>query len=137
MTRPHIRVIGLKEFRASLKEVDQELPKALRIALNKSVEIIVDFAHAHIEVKSGRAKRSVKARSTQTTARVQGGGKKASHYAWLDFGGRVGKDRSIYRPVLKNGRYIYNGYFRNRDRYGELLQESLVDVARQAGIEID
>jgi hypothetical protein len=58
------------------------------------------------------------------------------YYPWLDFGGRVGRSRSVVRPYLKQGRYIYRAYFANRDRFAQLLEDTLVDVARQAGLEV-
>jgi hypothetical protein len=79
----------------------------------------------------------VKARSTQAYSRVSGGGNKAPYYPWLDFGGRVGKNKSIRRPFLKDGRYIYAAFFRGRDRYADVLQDALVKVAEQAGIEVE
>lgn len=136
MSRPRLEVEGLKEFRKALKDLDDDLPKALRMALNKSVEIIVDNAQPDVPSRSGRARSSIKARSTQTTARVSGGGNKAPYYPWLDFGGAVGRRDSVRRPFLKNGRYIYNAYFKHRDEFGEILEGSLIDVAKASGIGI-
>ena len=133
---PRLEVEGLKEFRKALKDMDDDLPKALRMALNKSVEIIVDHAHANIPSRSGRAKSTVKARSTQSTARVSGGGNKAPYYPWLDFGGAVGRANSVRRLFLKRGRYIYNAYFKNRDEFADILADSLIDVAKATGIGI-
>ena len=46
--------------------------------------------------------------------------------------------RGPSRPFLPKGRYIYNAYFRRRDsgEFQDALQDGLVDVARQAGIEV-
>jgi hypothetical protein len=79
----------------------------------------------------------VKAKSTRTAVRVAGGGARVPYYSWLDFGGRVGRGRSVQRPFLRQGRYIYRAYFANRDRFGEMLEDVLVDVARQAGMEVE
>lgn len=136
MTDP-IKITGLAEFSRNLKTLDRELPKALRMAFNAAAEIVVNDARPGIPTKSGKAKASVKARSTQTASRVVGGSARVPYYPWLDFGGRVGKDKSIRRPFLKEGRYIYNAYFRNQKRYAELLETGLLDVIRQAGIEVD
>lgn len=137
MARPGINVEGLKEFNRSLKALDSDLPKALRLALNDAADVIVSEAKPKIPSRSGRAKGTVKARSTRTAARVVGGGNRAPYYPWLDFGGSVGKRHSVKRPFLTNGRYIYDAYFRNRDRFGDQLRDSLIDVARQAGLEVD
>ena len=132
-----IKIEGLAEFSRNLKKLDRELPKALRMAFNAAADIVVQDARPGIPTKSGKAKGSVKARSTQTASRVVGGGTKVPYYPWLDFGGRVGKGKSIRRPFLKEGRYIYNAYFKNQKRYAELLEQGLLDVARQAGGEVD
>lgn len=132
-----IRIDGLNEFRANLKTLDRDLPKALRVAFNAAADIVVADARPRVPSKTGRARASVKARSTQAFSRVSGGGSKAPHYPWLDFGGRVGRNRSVRRPFLKEGRYIYFSYYRNRNRYVEVLEEALLDVAAQAGVEVE
>jgi hypothetical protein len=43
---------------------------------------------------------------------------------------------SVRRPFLKEGRYIYASYFANADEYGKVLEEALLEVARQAGVEV-
>lgn len=132
-----IGIDGLNQFRTNLKALDRELPKALRLAFNEAADIVVQGAKPGIPTRSGKAKASVKAKSTQAFARVSGGGNKAPYYPWLDFGGRVGRDKSIRRPFLKDGRYIYDSYYRNLNRFGEVLEQSLLEVARQAGVEVE
>jgi hypothetical protein len=114
----------------------------MRLALNDAANVIVDDAKPRVPARSGRARASVKARSTQSQSRVVGGGNKAPYYPWLDFGGRVGRGRtgpntgSVHRTFIRNGRYIYNAYFRNRGEYATILEASLVKIARDAGVEI-
>src|SRR4051794_11989815 len=86
-----IKVEGLKEFQRVLKKVDGDLPKALRMAFNKTAQLVVDDAKPRVPVRSGKAASTVKARSTQASARVVSGGDKAPYFPWLDFGGTVGK----------------------------------------------
>lgn len=137
MTGEAIRVTGLREFRANLKKLDNDLPKALRMAFNGAADVVVNDARPRVAKRSGKAAGTVKARSTQTASRVVGGGNKAPYYPWLDFGGRVGRNHSVTRPFLKEGRYIYDAYFDNRTRYGELLEQGLLDVAASAGVVIE
>lgn len=132
-----IKVEGLDAFRKSLKALDSDLPKVLRVAFNRSADIIVNEARPKIPSRSGRARASVKARSSQSAVRIVGGSKRVPYYPWLDFGGRVGRRRSVRRPFLKDGRYIYDSYFRNRERFTGILVDELVDVGKQAGLEID
>lgn len=137
MTAEAIRVDGLAAFTRNLKKLDSDLPKALRIAFNGCAEVVVNDARQGIPTKSGKAKASVKARSTSTASRVVGGSNRVPYYPWLDFGGRVGKGGSVQRPFIKYGRYIYSAYFDNQSRYAGLVEQALLDVARQAGIEVD
>ncbi len=131
-----VQVEGLREFQRALKTLDREHPKALRLALNDAANVIVDVAQPRVPRRRGRAAASVKARSTQKAARVVGGGSRAPYYPWLDFGGSVGRRGSVRRPFLKNGRYIYDAFFRNRDEFVDMLEERIVDVARRAGLEV-
>lgn len=132
-----IKVQGLAEFNRNLRRLDKDLPKALRLAHNEAAQIIVDWAKPKVPRKSGRAAGSVKAKSTRTESRVQGGSKRAPYYPWLEFGGRVGPRRSVHRPFIKEGRYLYPALGANYDKFAELLTEKLIDVAREAGVEVD
>lgn len=134
MTEP-IKVTGLAEFNRNLKRLDANLPKALRLALNDAADVIVSDAKPRIPRRSGKAAGSVRARSTRTKARITGGGARAPYYPWLDFGGRVGRRKSVKRPVLADGRYIYSAYFRRRGEFQEGLEKALLDVVRQAGLD--
>lgn len=133
-----IKVVGLAEFNRSLKRMDAELPKALRVALNQSVDVVVRDAQAQVPRRSGRAAASIRAQSTRTVARVKAGGRRAPYYPWLDFGGAVGRHKSVKRAFLKQGRYIYDAYFKRRDsgEFAEILATTLADVARSAGLEV-
>lgn len=132
-----IKIQGLLEFRRNLRKLDKDLPKALRLANNEAAQIVVDWAQPKVPTKSGRAARSVRAKSTGTQARVEGGGKRVPYYPWLDFGGRVGPKRSVKRPFDKSGRYIFPGYQHNKDQVHDVLVDALINVAREAGVDVD
>ncbi len=133
-----IRIEGLSEFRNNLRAMDRAFPKALRLAFNESADIIVQSARPRVRRKTGRAAGTVKVKSTQSYARVSGGGSKAPYYPWLDFGGHIApRGRNIDRPFIKHGRYIYAAYDDSRGRFVEVMQRALVQVAEQAGIGVD
>lgn len=134
-----INVEGLKEFTKALKAVDKDLPKALRLAFNEASEMVVSDAKPKVDRLTGRAAKSVRKSSTRTKARVSGGSKRVPYYGWLDFGGKSGKDGSVYRPYRTDGRYIYAAYFPLRDsgEFGRVMQDGLLDIARQAGLEME
>jgi hypothetical protein len=138
-----IKIEGFREFRQKLKAMDRDLPKAVRIAFNEAADIVVTDARARVPVLTGAARGSVKAASTQTKARIKGGGSKAPYYPWLDFGGSVGRGRtgrgtgSVHRPYLApHGRYIYNAFFRKRGEFVDAMSDALIKIAREAGLEV-
>lgn len=132
-----IRVVGLREFRRNLKRLNREAPKGIKVASNKAAQIIVEEAKPRVPLgpgKGGHAKSSIKAASTGTAARVQAGGKKYPYYAWLDFGGRVGRGHNTRRPFLKSGRYIWSAYEDKRVEIERVLAEELENVAQANGM---
>jgi hypothetical protein len=136
MPEDPIHVEGLREFSQDLKRLDSDMPKVLRLGLNGVADVVVNEARPRVASRSGKARRSVRAKSTRTAVRVAGGGRRVPYYGWLDYGGRVGRGHAQVRPFIKQGRYIYRSYFANRDRFGQLLEDALVDVARQAGWDV-
>lgn len=132
-----IRVDGLREFSRNLKRLDKDLPKGLRLAGNAAANLVVDEAKPRVPVGPGRgghAKSSLKAASTRTAARVSAGGKRFPYYAWLDFGGRVGPNKSVKRPFLKSGRYIWKAFEDRRVDVENTLKTELVKAAAGAGL---
>jgi hypothetical protein len=134
-----VKIEGLAQFSRDLKKLDSDLPKALRVALNEAADLVVDRARPGIPTRSGKAARSVRKASTRTAVRVRAGGARAPYYPWLDFGGRVGKGRSVVRPFDKHGRYLYAGYFKLKasGEFEQVLTKALLDVVESAGIEVE
>jgi len=131
-----IKVVGLKDRRAALKDIGDGSHKELRRVYNAAGERIATGAQRRVEVgATGKARRSVRMTSTQTRARVSGGGARAKHYPWLDFGGRVGKNRSVSRPFKKEGRYIYREFFDHRREVYADMEEGLAKLVEAAGLE--
>lgn len=135
-TSVKVDIQGLTEVNKALRRMDADLPKAMRMALNDAADLIVSEARPRVAKRSGRARGTMRTQSTRTEARVTAGGSRAPYYPWLDFGGRVGRARSVSRPVLSRGRYIYDAYFRNRDEFRELLVNNIKRVASSAGLEL-
>jgi len=134
-----IRVEGLRQFSRNLRRMDKNLPKALRLAGNAAADIVVAEAKPRVPTGpgiGGHAKSSIKAASTRTQARISAGGKKYPYYPWLDFGGAVGRNRSVRRPFLKSGRYIWKAYDDRQGDVARTLSNELDRVARSAGIEV-
>jgi phage gpG-like protein len=132
-----IQVSGLREFQKALKQMDADLPKQLRVALNEASGVVIDYAGSHMPSRTGRARASLKARSTQREARVGLGGRKAPYAPWLDFGGEGRRrGRPSARPFIKSGRYVYKGLEVKRDEVTEIMSSALTELARTAGLEV-
>lgn len=129
-----IRVDGLKQLVKQIKAIDATVPKAIRVAGNEAAAEVVKDAQSRVPLgpgKGGHAKSSVKAASTQTAVRVKEGGSRYPYMPWLDFGGRVGRNRSVSRPFQRTGRYIWRAYADHKgeiaDKYEDALKGVLVD----------
>lgn len=132
-----IKIDGWAEFNRNVRKLDSELPKMLRLVANEAAGVVVDWAQPKVPSVSGKARKSIKAKSTRTEARVQGGSKQAPYYPWLDFGGRVGRKGSVRREFIKEGRYIYAGLAANNEAVHAALLGGLLRVAASSGIEVD
>jgi hypothetical protein len=137
MTQARIEVQGLREFQAALRKMDASLPKQLRVALNEASDLVVGYARSRMPSDTGRAKASLKARSSQREARVGMGGRKAPYAPWLDFGGKGKHGRPAPRPYIKEGRYVYAGLAANRAEVIDILQRAVTSLAHDAGVEVD
>jgi Bacteriophage HK97-gp10, putative tail-component len=134
-----LKVDGLAQFSRNLRKLDADLPKQLRVALNTAAQQLVDDARPRIPTRTGKARKSLRAASTRTAVRIRAGGRRAPYYPWLDFGGKVGRNKSVARPFYKDGRFIYKSY-RDLTRAGTFqatLSQALLGVVRSAGIEVD
>lgn len=131
-----IKVDGLKEFQRALKQMDGESQKQLRVVLNSAATTVATGAARRVPRRTGRAAASLRAMSSQREARVMGGSKKVPYYGWLDFGGRIGRDKSQRRAFVPAGRYMYPTFAANRDSIYTALQRGLADLARNAGLEV-
>lgn len=127
---------GLREVQAALKAGDGESQKQLRVVLNDAAEVVAGGARRLVASRSGRARGSVRSTSSQREARVSGGGARAKHYGWLDFGGtRIGRGGGkATRPFLKDGRYIYATYNRRRPWVLERLGKGLDELIERTGL---
>lgn len=131
-----IRVDGLKNLNRALRKIDSEAPKQLRVALNESADVLVAATRPLIPRRTGRAAASLKAKSTRTAARVSMGSRAAPYMPWLDFGGKVGPKRSVVRPYIKEGRYLFPTLRKEKPAIMRALEQSLVQVITAAGLDV-
>lgn len=130
-----IKVEGLRDFQRALKQADGESQKKLRVVLNEVSSTVVAGAARRVPRRSGRAAASLRAQSSQREARVVGGSKKVPYYGWLDFGGRIGRNKTQRRPFIQSGRYLWPTVAANRHSLETALQKALIELARETGME--
>lgn len=132
-----VEVEGLRDMSRALKRLDQDAPKALRLALNESAQLLIDEVKPQIPRRTGKAAASLKVASSRTAVRIRVGGSRAPYYPWLDFGGRVGKGKSVTRRFYKEGRYLYPTLRQKRQKFEDVLRRALAGVAHDAGLDVD
>ena len=109
-----IKVDGLKAFAASVRKLDKEAAKGLKPALNECSTFLIAKTRPKIPTRTGRA---------------------APYYPWLDFGGRTGRKKSVVRPFIKEGRYLYPTLGEHQAEFDKIMQRNLTKVAESAGLE--
>lgn len=131
-----ITINGIRELHRALKSAEDATPKMLRLALNDVATVVVDYARPQIPTRSGKARGSLRAKSTQREARVSAGGSRAPYYPWLDFGGHVGPGGGVHRAFYKEGRYIYPTLRIRHPEIIEVAAAALAGLIHDAGLEV-
>lgn len=130
----HIRVEGLRELQRHLRMLDVALPRELRKANKQAAEIVAVEARRRTPVRTGRARRSITVRAEQRGASVKGGGARVPYFAWLDYGGQVGRRNSVSRPYRKGGRILYPSLAARREQVVDAYEVLLARVFATAGM---
>ncbi len=137
MPSPTVQVTGLREVNAALRATGKEAPKEMREEFRKIIEPLARVAAGKYPSVTGRAARSVTPRASATGAGIAFGGSRAPYAPWLDFGGAVGRKRSIVRPFVRQGRYVYPTVMDARDNLEEAAGDAVLTVARRHGFDTD
>jgi hypothetical protein len=67
---------------------------------------------------------------------VVGGGARVPWYPWIDFGGSVGRKRSVHRAFLPDGRFIYPGFAARRDEIAGVIGDEMRRMAAGLGWDV-
>lgn len=135
-----IRVDGLRELQQSLRNLDGESQKKLRLVLNVAADLVVTRARTRTPKLTGRAARSIRRQSSQREARVKAGGAKVPYFGWLDYGGKIQRwpeGQPLVRQFKPEGRIIYPAFDDQRDEVFEVLNEGLQALVTEAGLDVD
>lgn len=132
---PRIEVRGIRELNKALKQVDAELPKELRLGFKRISEMVVSSAQGKVPVISGAARSSIKPRAAQKGAGIAFGGTKAPYFPWLNFGGNVGRRKSVHRDRITPDRYIYTSINEMGPQIEQEIDLLLKEVIQDAGFD--
>lgn len=131
-----VKVVGLVELRKALKQVSTELPKEMKTGFKAIAQSIASGAQDKMPSISGKAKGSIKPRASASGASIVFGGSAAPYEPFLDFGGKVGRNKSVVRPFIKEGRYLYPTIKEKNTEIMEAVDKLITKVAESAGFDI-
>ena len=128
-----VKISGLRELARAFKQIDADLPKELRDEFRKVGEHVAGVARTKTPTLTGRAAGSIKVRASTRGVSLAVGGTRAPYFQWLDYGGRVGRKRSIVRPFVKGGRIVYPAIAESNDEIRKGADAAIEKVAKRAG----
>lgn len=126
-----IRVLGIRELVSAFRAVDREIPSEMKTSLFGIVASIAGKIASKFPYVGGGAAGSVKPKASPRGGAIVFGGTAAPYAPWLDFGGRVGRNKSISRPFIRKGRYVYPTIAESHDEIARKVEEAVIRVAEQ------
>lgn len=138
--RELVSMRGLAEFKARLARVHAGSTPAIRRVADDAAQLVVNRTRPRIPIgpaAGGHVRSTLKVASSARSVRVAYGSSRFPYAGWLDFGGRVGRHRSVYRPWIHEGRYVWRSYAELQSRVQGLLREGLEDLARDSGLDVN
>jgi hypothetical protein len=112
---PSIKVEGLTELRASLKKLDDKLPRELNKVSKASAEVVASEARGIVPRISGRLAGSIKTSGTAKGAFVKSGGleyHRVIHFGWA-------------RHNIKPNPFLYEALDTRRDEVIEKFEREV------------
>lgn len=130
-----IDIKGIKELQRAFSKMDGEMKSALKRAFLPIAQRVASAVQGKVPRQSGKAAGSIKAKASNYGASIAFGGSQAEYYPWLDFGGAVGRNDSIKRPFIPEGRYVYPTIADEGDELEHEVDEAIRRLAESAGFE--
>lgn len=140
-----VRVEGLRETQRAFRRIDRRLPKRLRVASNNALRLVVTEAQRRANDRftshSGRTRGSIRAQSSQTSARVVFGGKRFPHAGGLEFGSNRFAQFSPWSGPGPGGAgsagwFLFPAARAEKARFRDALARELRVVANEAGLRV-
>lgn len=137
MAGERITPVGLKEVQDAINALEREAPEVLRDLMAEIANDIAAAARRRLPKRTGNAASTYKPKSSARGAQVVWGGEQAPYVPWLEFGGRVGRNKSVVRRFVPGGRYLYPAIGDNLEDVHDRVVEALNDVTRSQGVRIE
>lgn len=106
MTEVHVEIRGLRELDVAFGQMTRDLPGEMSKDFLAVTQKVAGIASGKVPRRSGRAAGSFRTKTTKGGATIEAGGG-IDYYPWLDFGGAVGRNKSVVRPWVAKGRYLF------------------------------
>lgn len=132
-----VTVTGLRDLGKMLKELDSEAKQLMADTLKGIAEGVAADVRSRVPHRTGRLASSYKARGSATGAAIAFGGSKAPYAPWIDFGGKVGRGKSVSRPFVQGGRYLYPAIGDNMEDVVDLVAAAIDDIATRYGFKVE
>lgn len=129
-----IKVSGLPEVRRALRRLEGDLPDAVHDASERVAKMIIDDAKPRVPTgpgNNGHVRSSFKVVSSAGGAIARAGGARWPYLQWLEFGGRVGRKKSVRRKRMKEGRYLWVALANKRGQITDVMRDELAKLARR------
>lgn len=86
-------------------------------------------------VRSGRLAASIKPALTQRQGKVAYTSPTSVPYSgFIEFGGAVGRNKSVKRPFIRQGRYLFPAAEEERNPVMRTLEQELTNLIKRAGL---
>lgn len=132
-----VEVEGVQLVIARLDILAGESPVVEATSGLRSAELIAGLAKARVPIGpalGGHVKGSISAKMSPMGPMVSGGGVRYPYFGWLDFGGRVGVHKSVFRRVLGTGRYIWRSYANSKHLVAAFMESAVDTAIRRSGL---
>ncbi len=130
MSRPVMRIEGLRELTRSLKAAEDGLQKEVNAIFKGAATKVASAARRRLPKRSGRLAASVRPFGTQRKPGVRVGRARAPYAGPVEFGGYPKG-----RPFVPEGRYIYPTFSEMAPQVRKDLAEELNALIRRAGLD--
>lgn len=131
-----LKIDGLEEWQGAIRALQSKMPKAVTAAFNAGADVVVNAAQADVPRRSGKAARSIRAKSSPAGMSIVAGGRDAEYFPWLDYGGRVGRKKKTKRQFFREGRYIWPNLRAKLPAVRAAVVKALGEAARAEGLEV-